>query len=51
MGAGVYYATSKTKLDGSVPGSGKGAKASSAPRGSFLSSLEEKWDERKRDQP
>lgn len=51
MGAGVYYATSKTRLDGAAPNSGKGAKASSSPRGGFLSSLEEKWDERKRDQP
>lgn len=51
MGAGVYYATTKTKLEGSTPGSGKATKASSPPRGGFLSTLEEKWDERKRDQP
>lgn len=51
MGAGVYYATTRSKLDGAAPGAGKAAKASSSPRGSFLSSLEEKWDERKRDQP
>lgn len=52
MGAGVYYATTKSKLSGSAPGAGKAAKASSASRGGgFLSSLEEKWDERKRDQP
>ncbi|WP_323961469.1 DUF3040 domain-containing protein [Arthrobacter sp. JZ12] len=51
MGAGVYYATTKAKLDGAVPRSGKTPKASSSPRGSFFSSLEEKWDERKRDQP
>lgn len=52
MGAGVYYATTKSKLNGAVPGAGKTAKAPSASRGgSFFSSLEEKWDERKRDQP
>lgn len=51
MGAGVYYATTKSRLDGSSPGSSKTAKASSPSRSSFLSSLEEKWDERKRDQP
>ena len=49
--AGVYYATTRSKVDGAAPGAGKAAKASSSPRGSFLSSLEEKWDERKRDQP
>ncbi|NJC22076.1 hypothetical protein BJ994_001152 [Arthrobacter pigmenti] len=52
MGAGVYYATTKSKLSGSAPGGGKDTKTASASRGNgFLSSLEEKWDERKRDQP
>lgn len=51
MGAGVYYATSSSKLDGADPVSGRATKASSPSRGGFLSNLEEKWDERKRDQP
>ncbi len=52
MGAGVYYATTRTKVTGTAPGVGASAKTASTPRSSsFLSNLEEKWDERKRDQP
>ncbi len=51
MGAGVYYATTKARLDGAAPSPSKAAKTPSSSRGGFLSSLEEKWDERKRDQP
>ena len=50
MGAGVYYATmrgagaSKAKASGPAGKSGK-------PRSSFMSNLEERWDERHRGEP
>lgn len=50
MGAGVYFATTTAKVAGDGPRPGKSAKATSTSRGNgFLSTLEEKWDERKRD--
>ncbi|MGY4542877.1 Flp pilus assembly protein TadB [Arthrobacter sp. UYNi723] len=49
MGAGVYFATMRNASGGkqrSAPGAGKSGK----PRSSFMSSLEERWDERRRDE-
>jgi Flp pilus assembly protein TadB len=46
MGAGVYYATMRSsagKGKGTAPG-----RKSGKPRSSFMSSLEERWDERHR---
>lgn len=52
MGAGVYYATSRGKGSESAPTPQGNAKTAPANRsGGFLSTLEEKWDERKREQP
>ena len=49
MGAGMYYATTKGKqAPEHVPAGKKEREA--APRG-FMSNLENKWDERKREQP
>ncbi|MEV7661767.1 DUF3040 domain-containing protein [Paenarthrobacter sp. NPDC089316] len=46
MGAGVYFAT----LRGSAFGkAGKGKAAKAKPKSTFMSSLEERWDERRRD--
>ncbi|MDR6640516.1 MULTISPECIES: DUF3040 domain-containing protein [Paenarthrobacter] len=46
MGAGVYFAT----LRGSAFGKGGKAKPGKAkPKSTFMSSLEERWDERRRD--
>ncbi|MHA7142382.1 MULTISPECIES: DUF3040 domain-containing protein [unclassified Arthrobacter] len=51
MGAGVYYATSRGKGSESAP-MPQGIKTAPVNRsGGFLSTLEEKWDERKREQP
>lgn len=62
MGAGVYFATSGGSLDprsngggngngnGGSGGSGPGSPASSPSGGSFMTSLEEKWEQR-RQQP
>jgi hypothetical protein len=50
MGAGVYYAT----MRGSAAGKAKSAGASrkpGKPRSSFMSNLEERWDERHRGEP
>lgn len=49
MGGGVYFATmrSNSATSGASGRSGKSAK----PRSSFMSSLEERWDERRRGQP
>lgn len=49
MGGGVYFATMRNAAGGkgrSAPGTSKPGK----PRSSFMSSLEERWDERRRDQ-
>ena len=51
MGGGVYIATSKSKrgvpaAGGSAPGAGNQAKQKSG----FMSGLEEKWEERRREQ-
>lgn len=46
MGAGVYYATMRSSA-GKGKGAGPGGK-SGKPRSSFMSSLEERWDERHR---
>ncbi|MHA7154921.1 DUF3040 domain-containing protein [Arthrobacter sp. TMN-50] len=52
MGAGVYYATTRPKESESTSIPRGTAKAAPVNRsGGFLSTLEEKWDERKRDQP
>ncbi|GAA1915840.1 DUF3040 domain-containing protein [Arthrobacter gandavensis] len=49
MGAGMYYATTKGKqAEARIPAGRK--ERAAAPRG-FMSNLESKWDERKRDQP
>jgi Flp pilus assembly protein TadB len=47
MGGGVYFATMRNASGkgGSASGTGKSGK----PRSSFMSSLEERWDERRRD--
>ncbi|MET3951943.1 DUF3040 domain-containing protein [Arthrobacter sp. UYEF36] len=50
MGAGVYYAT----MRGAAAGKAKAedaARKSGKPRSSFMSNLEERWDERHRGEP
>ncbi len=50
MGAGVYFATmrsSSSAAKGAKSGTGKAGKQ----RSSFMSSLEERWDERRRGEP
>jgi hypothetical protein len=44
MGAGVYFATMRNTASGKARPAGKSGK----PRSSFMSSLEERWDERRR---
>ena len=46
MGAGVYFATLRGAAFGKA---GKGKPGKSKPKSSFMSSLEERWDERRRD--
>lgn len=47
MGGGVYFATTRRAVAGvSVRGKKKGPKS----RSSFMSNLEERWDQRRRDQ-
>ncbi|WP_314326380.1 DUF3040 domain-containing protein [Paenarthrobacter ilicis] len=48
MGAGVYFATLRGASFGKA---GKGKPSRSKPKSSFMNSLEERWDERRRDQP
>lgn len=52
MGAGVYWATArgsrKVRGDGQTPGNGHNG---SGQRNSFMSNLEDRWDQRRRDQP
>jgi Flp pilus assembly protein TadB len=47
MGGGVYFATMRSG-SGAKTGSASAGKAGK-PRSSFMSSLEERWDERRRD--
>jgi Flp pilus assembly protein TadB len=47
MGGGVYFATMRNG-SGTKTGSAAGGKPGK-PRSSFMSSLEERWDERRRD--
>jgi Flp pilus assembly protein TadB len=49
MGGGVYFATMRN-ASGVKPGSASGTGKSGKPRSSFMSSLEERWDERRRDE-
>ncbi|MET3719797.1 MULTISPECIES: DUF3040 domain-containing protein [unclassified Arthrobacter] len=49
MGGGVYFATMRNAA-GSKRGSASGTGKSGKPRSSFMSSLEERWDERRRDE-
>lgn len=51
MGAGVYFATTKAKTVETGHTAGLPSKPASAGRSGFMSSLEDKWEERKRDQP
>jgi len=46
MGAGVYFATLRGAAFGK---SGNGKPAKAKPKSTFMSSLEERWDERRRD--
>ncbi|WP_247828756.1 DUF3040 domain-containing protein [Arthrobacter antioxidans] len=50
MGAGVYFATTKSKQVDTGQPIGKPSKAATGGKSGFMSSLEDKWDERKRDQ-
>ena len=48
MGAGVYFATMRSTAGGAkAKRTGKGGKS----RSSFMNSLEERWDERRRGEP
>ncbi|WP_426998946.1 DUF3040 domain-containing protein [Pseudarthrobacter sp. N5] len=47
MGGGVYFATMRSSGAGQSKSAGNGGK-SARPRSSFMSSLEERWDERRR---
>ncbi|MHA7144112.1 DUF3040 domain-containing protein [Arthrobacter sp. TmT3-37] len=50
MGAGVYFATTKSKQVEAGQPIGRPSNAPSGGKSGFMSSLEDKWDERKRDQ-
>ncbi|TKV28238.1 DUF3040 domain-containing protein [Arthrobacter sp. NamB2] len=50
MGGGVYFATTKSKQVEAGQPLGRPTKATSGGKSGFMSSLEDKWDERKRDQ-
>ncbi|NKX51546.1 hypothetical protein HER39_13405, partial [Arthrobacter deserti] len=43
MGAGVYWATTRRPSHGQAPGT----RRSSAAKGGFMSSLEDRWDQRR----
>ena len=47
MGGGVYFATMR---NASAPKQNTGPGKTGKPRSSFMSSLEERWDERRRDE-
>ena len=51
MGGGVYFATMRSSSGGAKPGSKAGSRKSGKQRSSFMSSLEERWDERRRGEP
>lgn len=51
MGGGVYFATMRSSSAGTKPGSKTGGRKPGKPRSSFMSSLEERWDERRRGEP
>ena len=50
MGAGVYYATTRGKRVEVTVNAGRREREASPSKG-FMSNLESRWDERKRDQP
>ncbi|MFP5365254.1 MAG: DUF3040 domain-containing protein [Actinomycetes bacterium] len=50
MGGGVYYATMRSTAAAAKPGSKAGRKPGKQ-RSSFMSNLEERWDERRRGEP
>ncbi len=50
MGGGVYFATTKSQQVEEQQPVGNPSRATSAGKSGFMSSLEDKWDERKRDQ-
>jgi hypothetical protein len=50
MGAGVYFATMRSDVPGKAKDGGS-AKKSGRSRSSFMSNLEERWDERHRGEP
>ncbi len=50
MGAGVYFATTKSKQVEVPEPVGRPTKATSGGKSGFMSGLEDKWEERKRDQ-
>jgi hypothetical protein len=50
MGGGVYFATTKSKQVETDQPVGRPSKATTGGKSGFMSSLEDKWDERKRDQ-
>ncbi|MCC3293819.1 DUF3040 domain-containing protein [Arthrobacter sp. zg-Y411] len=50
MGAGVYYATTRGRKNPPKATDGRKEREPTAQRG-FMNNLENKWDERKRDQP
>ncbi|WP_159707695.1 DUF3040 domain-containing protein [Arthrobacter sp. 18067] len=49
MGAGVYFATLRGAAFGKASKASKGKPGKGKPKSSFMSSLEERWDERRRD--
>jgi hypothetical protein len=50
MGAGVYFATMRSSAAGKAKSAGTARKHGKA-RSSFMSNLEERWDERHRGEP
>ncbi|MFJ6003674.1 DUF3040 domain-containing protein [Arthrobacter sp. NPDC092385] len=50
MGGGVYFATTKSRQVEAGQAVGGPSKAPTGGKSGFMSSLEDKWDERKRDQ-
>ncbi|CAN7461747.1 DUF3040 domain-containing protein [Pseudarthrobacter oxydans] len=50
MGGGVYFATMRSSA-GAKPGSKAAGRKPGKPKNSFMSSLEERWDERRRGEP
>ncbi len=51
MGGGVYFATMRSNSPAGKPGSKSRNGKSGKQRSSFMSSLEERWDERRRGEP